>query len=105
MIINNKSVLAWHKIKWAKINQFISEIQKEMVVSYRKGDLTRVYKLQFKLLKSHQAKVYAIRQISSNKGCRTPGMDGFTLKGTRSKINYFSCEEYYRKLENIKQVE
>jgi RNA-directed DNA polymerase len=47
----------------------------EMVVAYRKGDLDKVYKLQYKLITSFEGRALAVRRVVTNKGRHSPGFD------------------------------
>lgn len=68
---NNK----WHNINWKQINYNVSRRQKEMVVAYRNNDLKEVFKIQEKIAKSFEGRALAVRNIITNKGSKTPGID------------------------------
>ena len=75
----------------------MSNIQFKMVVAYQKGNLYELRRFQHKLMSSFEARTIAVRQIVTNTGKSTPGVDGVVWKGPISKI------EAVRKLGKIVQ--
>jgi RNA-directed DNA polymerase len=53
----------------------VSNAQNDMVVAYRKGNLTKVHEIQYKLIMSFEGRAYAVRKVTSNDGKKTPGVD------------------------------
>jgi RNA-directed DNA polymerase len=56
----------------------VYNIQKQVVVAYRKGNLIELQKLQYKLIMSFAGRATAVRKVSSNNGRNTPGVDNIT---------------------------
>lgn len=83
MKVSNKE---WNSINWRKIRTYVANLQKELVVVYKKGDLDEVYILQKRLMMSYEGRVAAVRKVVSNKGSKTKGPDGKTWKTSSEKF-------------------
>jgi RNA-directed DNA polymerase len=69
----------WHTIRWPKIERKVFKLQKRIYRAAPRGDDRRVRRLQKLLLRSHYAKLLAVRQVTQdNRGKKTPGVDGIT---------------------------
>jgi RNA-directed DNA polymerase len=67
----------WHTIRWAKIERKVCKRQKRIYRAAQRGDHRQVRRLQKLLLRSHHAKLLAVRQVTQdNRGKKTPGVDG-----------------------------
>lgn len=107
---NHKLKYSWHSINWRQVNKSVGKTQMEMVVAYRKGDLDKVYKLQYKLITSFEGRALAVRRVVTNKGRHSPGVDNILWKGTYLKAKaisdlrnvIFNSKKY--KASNIKRV-
>jgi len=51
-------------------------MQKSVAVAYIMNDMEKVFELQEKLIMSWHARVLAVNRVTSNKGSKTPGIDG-----------------------------
>jgi RNA-directed DNA polymerase len=56
----------------------VTDAQNKMVVAYLEGDLKKMFKIQYKLLFSFEARALAVRSVVTNEGRKTPGIDGIT---------------------------
>lgn len=66
----------WHDIDFAKANQKVLDFQYRITLAYEDNDLNRVKQLQENLVQSWSAIYVAVRTVTSNKGGKTPGVDG-----------------------------
>ncbi|MGK7881655.1 MAG: group II intron reverse transcriptase/maturase [Crocosphaera sp.] len=67
----------WDTINWAKVQRKVFKLQKRIFQAVKSGDKVKAKKLQKLLLKSHYAKLLAIRKVTQdNQGKKTAGIDG-----------------------------
>jgi RNA-directed DNA polymerase len=57
------------------VNQYVINIQYELVVATKSGNIVESYRLQKKLIFSFEARALAVRHVTTNKGGKTPGID------------------------------
>ncbi|CCQ64876.1 reverse transcriptase homolog [Crocosphaera watsonii WH 0402] len=88
-------------INWAKVQRKVFKLQTRIFQAVKSGNKVKAKKLSLLLLKSHYAKLLAIRKVTQdNQGKKTAGVDGkkalrpnqriklvkeLTLKGYRAK--------------------
>ncbi len=71
-----KTTPEWNTINWAKVKERCSSF-KRIFQAVRSGNKVKARKLQKLLLKSHYAKLLAIRKVTQdNQGKKTAGIDG-----------------------------
>ena len=71
-------VTDWSCVKWNKVEKYVSKLQKRIFRAEREGDSHKVRDLQRMLVYSDSALLMAIKKVTqTNKGKRTPGIDGF----------------------------
>ena len=96
-----KTTPEWNTINWAKVQRKVFKLQKRIFQAVKSGNKGKAKKLQKLLLKSHYAKLLAIRKVTQdNQGKKTAGVDGkkalhpnqriklvkeLTLKGYKAK--------------------
>lgn len=56
------------------------ENQYKIAAAWKEKDLNKVYLLQHKLVQSFDARALAVRQVITNSGGKTPGVDGIVWK-------------------------
>ena len=67
----------WNTIRWPKIERKVFQLQKRIYRAAQRGEHRQVRRLQKLLLRSHHAKLLAVRQVTQdNRGKKTPGVDG-----------------------------
>lgn len=72
-----KTTYEWKEIPWRKLERKIFKLQKRIYQASRRGEVTKVRKLQRLLMKSWAAKLLAVRRVTQeNKGKKTAGIDG-----------------------------
>ena len=77
----------WQELPWSKISAHVLRLQMRIAKAEREGKKGRVKALQRILTSSFYAKCSAVKRITSNKGSKTPGVDGVILRTSRQKIN------------------
>lgn len=77
------STTGWNEINWKKVESKIKDLQEKIVIATINKDFKEVYRLQWLILQSFEAKALAIRKVITNKGKRTPGVDNIVWKGSK----------------------
>jgi len=77
----------WQELPWSKISAHVLRLQMRIAKAEREGKKGRVKALQRLLTSSFYAKCLAVKRVTSNKGKKTPGVDGVVLRTARQKIN------------------
>jgi len=76
----------WNKLPWSKIRKQVFRLQTRIAKAVRQGKTGKVKALQRILTISFYAKALAIKRVTSNKGAKTPGVDGILWKTNCQKI-------------------
>jgi RNA-directed DNA polymerase len=72
--------ILWNHIKWDMIRNKVYQIQTRIVKYLKQGKKWLAKKLQRLLVNSYYNILLAIKRIMSNKGSKTPGIDGKIIK-------------------------
>ena len=75
----------WNRINWHAVTETVRRMQTRRVKALEDGQLGQAKKLQRLLVNSTSAKLLAVRQVVSNRGKNTPGIDGVVWKTPRAK--------------------
>jgi RNA-directed DNA polymerase len=81
--INAKS---WDNLPWDKLNKHVVRLQMRIAKAVREGKNGKVKALQRILTCSFYAKCLAVKRVTSNKGAKTPGVDGIIWNNSLQKI-------------------
>ena len=84
------SYMKYNSINWKKVNIFVKRLQMRIAKAVKEKKFGKVKSLQWILTKSYYAKLLAIKRITSNKGKRTPGVDGIVWSTAKQKIDAVS---------------
>tara|TARA_R110002124_G_scaffold280603_1_gene454012 strand:+ start:7393 stop:7959 length:567 start_codon:yes stop_codon:yes gene_type:complete len=76
----------WNSIDWNIIENQVRRLQMRIAKATREKRFGKVRALQWLLTKSYNAKLLAIKRVTSNKGSRTPGIDGTTWPTGKKKL-------------------
>jgi RNA-directed DNA polymerase len=76
----------WKAIDWQKAQRCVRRLQRRIAKAVKEGKQGRVKALQWLLTHSLHAKLLAVKRVTSNKGKKTPGVDGILWKGPKVKI-------------------
>jgi RNA-directed DNA polymerase len=66
----------WNSINWKKVSAKVKKLQMRIAKAVRERRYRLVKSLQWLLTHSFYAKLWAVRRVVTNKGRRTPGVDG-----------------------------
>jgi RNA-directed DNA polymerase len=76
----------WKAIDWQKAQRCVRRLQMRIAKAVKEGRQGMVKALQWILTHSLHAKLLAVKRVTSNKGKKTPGIDGILWKGPKAKI-------------------
>ena len=80
------STLEWSAVDWRRVHKEVWRLQVRIAEAVRQGRWGKVRSLQRLLVRSRAAKLWAVRRVTTNKGRRTPGVDGVIWRGARQKL-------------------
>jgi RNA-directed DNA polymerase len=75
----------WNCIDWKKTRRIVRRLQVRIAKAVKENRWNKVHALQFLLTHSFYAKLLAVKRVTSNKGKKTPGVDGVLWQGARAK--------------------
>ncbi len=78
--------IRWDTIHWPTIADQVRRLQVRIAKAAGVGDFGKVKALQWILTHSWHAKLWAVRRVTTNKGAKTPGVDGVTWRTGKKKI-------------------
>jgi RNA-directed DNA polymerase len=79
----------WHSIDWKRAQREVRRLQMRIAKAVKENRWNKVKSLQNLLTRSFYAKVLAVKRVTSNKGKKTPGVDGVLWRGVRAKWRAF----------------
>lgn len=77
---------SWDKLPWLKLDRYVFRLQMRIAKAVREGKKGKVKALQRILTTSFYAKCLAIKRVTTNKGAKTPGVDGIIWSTNLQKI-------------------
>lgn len=75
----------WAGIDWDHARREVRRLQMRIAKAVKEGKWRRVKCLQYLLTRSFYAKLLAVKRVTSNRGRKTPGVDGVLWRGARAK--------------------
>ena len=78
--------IKWHTINWDVVRGHVRRLQMRIAKAVKEGKRGKVKALQWLLTHSFYAKLMAIKRVTTNKGKKTPGVDGILWKGNKVKM-------------------
>ena len=81
----DQQITIWESIDWNKCEAKVKKLQARIVKAQKDGRHNKVKAVQWILTHSFYAKALAIKQVTSNKGSDTAGVDGVTWSTHLSK--------------------
>jgi RNA-directed DNA polymerase len=75
----------WYRVNWRRAKATVRRLQTRIVKATKAGKWRLVRKLQNLLTRSTAAKLLAVRRVTSNRGRKTPGVDGVVLDTPKVK--------------------
>ena len=79
-------VTDWQAIDWPSAHRSVRRLQVRIAKAVREKRWGKVRSLQRILTRSLPAKRLAVRRVTTNKGKRTPGVDGVLWNTSRKKV-------------------
>ncbi len=76
----------WQAINWHKVEGEVRRLQMRIAKAVREGKSNKAKSLQWVLSHSFSAKLLAVKRVTSNRGARTPGVDGQTWNTPAKKM-------------------
>lgn len=76
----------WSAINWQEAWRQVRRLQMRIAKATKEGKRGKVRALQRILTRSFYAKLLAVKRVTSNKGKKTPGIDGILWRGARAKM-------------------
>ncbi len=89
---------SWHLIDWDGVKSEVKGLQMRIAKAVKEQRWNKVKALQWLLTHSFSGKLLAVRRVSSNKGAKTPGIDGvvWSSPGSRMKSALSLARRGYR---------
>lgn len=78
--------ISWESINWSKVEKHVRRLQHRIAKAESEGNHNLAKRLQYLSTESFDAKLWAVKLITSNRGARTPGIDGETWKTPQQKM-------------------
>ena len=75
----------WNSIDWKEAQRQVRRLQVRIAKAVKENRWNRVKSIQYLLTHSFYAKLLAVKRVTSNKGRKTPGVDGVLWQGARAK--------------------
>jgi RNA-directed DNA polymerase len=75
----------WHRVNWRRTRAAVRRLQTRIVKATKAGKGRLIRKLQNLLTRSTAAKLLAVRRVTSNRGRKTPGVDGVLFDTPEAK--------------------
>ena len=76
----------WDSIAWSRVEGEVKRIQMRIAKAIREGKTGKAKSLQWLLTHSFAAKAMAVRNVTENRGQRTPGIDGEIWRSKQQKM-------------------
>jgi len=75
----------WISIDWNHARRQVRRLQVRIAKAVKENRWNKVRALQYLISRSFYARLLAVKRVTSNKGKKTPGVDGVLWKGARAK--------------------
>jgi RNA-directed DNA polymerase len=80
-----EDVACWNGVDWTAERKKVRRLQMRIAKATQQGRWNKVKSLQYLLTRSRAAKLLAVKRVTTNKGKKTPGIDGVLWKGAKTK--------------------
>jgi len=77
--------MEWNSVYWKAVRKQVRRLQLRIAKAVAENRWNKVRSLQYLLTRSLSAKLLAVRRVTSNKGRKTPGVDGVLWQGAGAK--------------------
>ena len=92
--------LQWNQINWKTAEEQVNRLQVRIVKATLEQKWRLVKRLQYLMTNSFYAKALAVKRVVTNKGKRTPGIDGELWIADKDKMKAvweLNCQTYHAK--------
>lgn len=79
-------LMDWNGIPWQKVTTSVRRLQMRIAKAYREGKYGKAKSLQWLLTHSLNAKLLAVKRITTNQGAKTPGVDNTVWQTPKQKM-------------------
>jgi RNA-directed DNA polymerase len=86
-VANQTTLSAWDKLPWKKMEREVKRLQMRIAKAIQEGKYHKAKALQWLLTHSSSAKYLAVKKVTSNRGKKTPGVDGVLWKWSKHKFD------------------
>ena len=76
----------WSAINWVTVEAQVKQLQLRIAKATREKKHRKVKSLQWLLTHSYYAKLLAVKRVTTNRGCKTPGVDGIIWRTPGQKM-------------------
>ena len=76
---------SWKSVDWKRARREVRRLQMRIAKAVKEGRWNKVHTLQYMLSRSFYAKLLAVKRVTSNKGKKTPGVDGILWRSAGAK--------------------
>lgn len=76
----------WEAVDWRRVSREVRRLQTRIAKAVREKRYGKAKALQWLLTHSFQGKLWAVRRVVRNRGCRTPGVDGVVWRTPEEKM-------------------
>ena len=77
----------WKSIDWRPVRDAVRRLQVRIAKAVKENRFRKARSLQWILTHSYYAKLWAVKRVTSNKGKRTPGVDGIVWTTSGQKLD------------------
>ncbi|WP_048048088.1 reverse transcriptase N-terminal domain-containing protein, partial [Methanosarcina mazei] len=85
-LTDKELTLRWKSIDWKRVKEAVNNLQSRIASAAKNGNWKTVNKLSRLLTRSFYAKLLSVRKVTTNKGSRTPGIDGVIWSSSADKM-------------------
>ena len=101
---NPNGKIEWTQVHWEQIEQTVRRLQARIVKALQEKAYRRVKDLQRLLTRSLSARLLAVRRVTTNRGRKTPGVDGILWTTPEQKIQAVHDLEKEMKILPLKRI-
>jgi len=80
------SSTTWSDIEWQKVEVNVYRLQLRIAKAVREERFNKARALQWLLTHSLEAKLLAVKRVTSSRGAKTPGVDGKRYQSDKKKM-------------------
>lgn len=95
----------WKEIDWKAAERHVRRLQMRIAKAVKQGRYGKVKALQYLLTHSFHAKALAVKRVTSNKGKKTPGVDGVLWRNEKAKLQaIYNLKRHGHKAKPLRRI-